>query len=166
MDVEDAPVPAAPTAGTTRARPAGAVVRRERRSLGVGRGAARTLVIWCVGLSLAAVGLGVAADVVREPVSFQPDPSRSARIQVERTLQIPSVSWAPSAGARFYRVELFRAERRVLMARTRKTTFAPSGSWEPGGYRWLVRPAVRRGRRTRFGAPIVDVTVTARKAGA
>jgi hypothetical protein len=95
-----------------------------------------------------------AARVVRALTSLRP----TAGSRVRRSL---TLSWAPTADARYYNVQLYHGDARV-------GNFWPARSWlrlrqlEPGRYRWYVWPGIGARARAKYGALIGSSTFVVR----
>ena len=95
-----------------------------------------------------------AARVVRALSSLRP--TAGARVHGGLTL-----SWAPVGDARYYNVQVFRGDVKML-------TFWPGHSWlrlpllEPGRYRWYVWPGIGARGRAKYGALLGSSTFVVR----
>jgi hypothetical protein len=74
-----------------------------------------------------------------------------------RLVSAPELSWDPVAGARGYRVRLYRGARLVLEAVARRPKLTLNARWRyagrrialsPATYRWYVWPIAQQGTRT------------------
>jgi hypothetical protein len=86
-------------------------------------------------------------------------PSRRGPAGVRLT-RGPSFAWTPRAGARYYHALFLRNGKRLYQAETRvpRVRLPARIRFTPGLYRWIVRPVIVSGLRTRLGTPIVDAT--------
>jgi hypothetical protein len=77
-------------------------------------------------------------------------------------------SWAATPGSAYYTFSLYRRRERIFAARSRVARLELPASWRfqghrfrlrAGRYRWVVRPAFRRGRRLRLGRAVVSAAL-------
>ena len=90
-----------------------------------------------------------------------------ARGSVFRPDAPPLLQWPSVRRARYYNVQLFRGERKLLSVWPTRTRYQLKPSWRfrgqprrlvPGRYRWIVWPGYGRRAKGRYGKPIVRST--------
>ena len=89
------------------------------------------------------------------------------------TPQAPLVLWwKPVTKARFYNLQLFRGQKKVLSSWPTNPSVSLSGQWNwegskrklsPGVYRWFVWPGFGKRKNSNFGKLVGSGTVVVRK---
>jgi hypothetical protein len=87
---------------------------------------------------------------------------------ITRTARPRTFVWLPVRGSTFYEIRIFRNDREIFEARTRKARLTLPRTWryggtsyrlKPGAYRWLVLPGFGTRTRPRYGAAVVSATL-------
>ena len=120
-----------------------------------------------------------APGVIAVPEDVTPPRKRStispAAGSVFRAGAPPLLQWPSVRRARYYNVQLFRGERKVLSVWPTRTRYQLKRSWRfrgksrrlvPGSYRWIVWPGYGKRAKGRYGKPIVRSTFSVEKAAA
>src|SRR5919198_229272 len=105
---------------------------------------------------------------------YMPRPARTrlpappAPAAITRTARPRTFVWLPVRGSTFYEIRIFRNDREIFEARTRKARLTLPRTWryggtsyrlKPGAYRWLVLPGFGARTRPRYGAAVVSATL-------
>jgi hypothetical protein len=100
-------------------------------------------------------------------------PPRQSAAHSDQPVRPTTFAWVPVEKARAYRVEIFRGDRRIFVARTAKPRLTVPARWRyqgrrhtlaPGRYRWLVRPAFGGAARN-LGKPVVRASLVVEHLG-
>ena len=87
----------------------------------------------------------------------------------------PLLVWPSVRRARYYNVQIFRGERKLLSVWPTRPRYQVKRSWRfrgkprrlvPGSYRWMVWPGYGRRAKGRYGKPIVRSTFSIKKPAA
>jgi hypothetical protein len=87
----------------------------------------------------------------------------------------PLLKWTPVQGARYYNVQLFRKQRKILSVWPTRTQYQLKRQWRyrgklfrlvPGKYRWLVWPGFGPRSKADYGRRMGPSTFRVRRAGA
>jgi hypothetical protein len=104
--------------------------------------------------------LDEAGNASTRAIAVRPGPRLLAPAPGARLTHPPLLRWTPTRNARYYNVQLFRGDRKILSAWPRRPRLQLRSAWRyagatralrPGRYRWYVWPRLGGRRSGRFG---------------